>query len=346
MKQPERAVPFPASNLSAAGGHAAGLPPVWRYGLLFGGLSGLFAVLQLVVSETSAVENRFAYSSAYYGVQNQALDPTVIVRWLGPVLTASYTSCLIAFGLSMWLCWHAGRATAEATGRRTLGALAGMLASGVGSLIWIVASVAAVLLVHTDGTLSGVFTSNPTNAPSSTAADLGGLLLQEVVAGLLALGFAAVAGRMGAASAPSESPARSPAGGQAPAGPPPGLAYYGGFGGPAVPPQAPAMTAPPARPFVVAPMYPPPPDLYGNQQAGMPYGYPPASPYPPYPAAGYPPQMMYPAYPGYPPAPWPTPPGYGAPPPQQPAPSPGQAPPTNGNGATPDSTAPHEPRTE
>lgn len=329
MQQSEHALPAPTGGRPVAPSRATDAHPVWRYGLIFGGLSGLFAVLQLSVSVTSAVENRAAFASLYYGVQNQALDPTVILRWLGPVLVATYTSCLLGFALSMWLCWHAGRAAAAASGRRSFGALAGMLASMIGTLIWIVASVAAVLLVHTDGSISGIFTTNPIHPTASTGGAIAGLVVQEAVAGLIALGFAAIAGRLGAATAqmpPSTAVlTRSPWPGA------PTLASYPTAYGPTFappvppnPPGAPALTPPPARPFVVAPMYPPPPEYYRAQQNGAPF----ASPTPTYGAPGAQPPTPYPSYPpypgqpGYPPRQWAPPPFAASAPEEPPSPPP------------------------
>ena len=306
MQQSEHAAPQ-----TTGGGTATkvpgGLRPVLRYGLLFGSLSGLFALLQLAVSVTSAIENRSAYASVAYGLQNNGFNLQIIGQWLGPVLVATYTSCLVAFGLSMWLAWYAGRVTAVATRRRSLGALVGMLTSVVGSAIWIVVSVGVAAVARIDGTLSGILTASvgPSTGPNSS--QIFWLVGQEVAAALFAIGFAAIAGRLGAASV------RLPEGlvsGPAQTSPVRYIAFgpYGPYAGGVVPPAVPALTPPPARPFVVAPMYPPPPELYRQQQAA-PYGYPTAPGYPN--ASGYLPATAYPAYPaypGYPPMAWAPPP--------------------------------------
>jgi hypothetical protein len=242
----------------------------WRFGLLFGALGGLFALLQVVVSVTSAWENHAALASIYYGGQNQALDPILAAQWLVPVLSATYGSCLLAFALSMWLSWGAGRAAAIATGRPWTGALAGLLTSMFSSLIWIAASVFVAARFHTDGTIAGILTTTPTYSAAATGPEIAGLVAQEIVAGLISLGLGAVAGRIGGAAA------RIP------------RSMVGGW----VPPVTPAIPGPglasgPGRPFVVAPATLHPGWSYALPGgSGMPGGPTEDSGSPP-PAAGY-----------------------------------------------------------
>ena len=175
--------------------------PVRRFGLIFGLLNGLFAMLQVAVSSWAALVNHGAIASLYYGANGVGFNPTVLVNWLAPVLVAAYGTCLLGFVASLWLCWHAGRAAAAASGRRGAGAQAGLLVSLLGSAIWIVTSVLAALILHTDATVSGILATTPARTPTHLGAEIAGLLTQEIIAGLLALGFGALAGRMGAGAA-------------------------------------------------------------------------------------------------------------------------------------------------
>jgi hypothetical protein len=239
--------------------------PVRRYALIFGLLNGLFAALQVAVGSVAALENRAALGSLYYGIQNEVLDPAVVYAWLAPILAATYGSCLVAFGFGMWLCWHAGRAAALAAGRDTGGASAGMLASVIGSGIWIAASIAGALILHTDGTISGIFATTPSLSDANIGGELLGLLTQEGVAAFLALGFGAVAGRMGAASVRFPPRAAPPM----PYGP-----YYT-----AAAPPPPAGYPAGGPPLPSYPTYPPPPEWYrgSGQTPGQPFytAYPP-----------------------------------------------------------------------
>ena len=290
MQQSWNVSPF---AMSATGGARAGSPDthaVRRYGLIFGLLNGLFATLQVALSSSAALENHSAISSLYYGFKNQALDPSVAVAWLAPILVSAYGSCLVAFGFGMWLCWQAGRATALAAGRDAGGASAGMLTSLIGSGVWIAASVAAVLVLRTDGTASGILATTPDRSAANLGGELAGLLTQEVVGGLVALGFGAVAGRIGAGSV--RFPSRT--------APPATFAPLYAATVPLPPAGYPAAGMP-------MPLYPPSPDFYrGPAPApGQPFGggwppsYPGGAAYPP----AYPAQPFYAPYP--PPAPYP-----------------------------------------
>lgn len=278
-----------------------------RYALTFGALSGLFGVLQVVVSVSAALESQGAIQSLYYGAQGGGLNPSIMAQWLGPLLTATYGSCLLGFAISMWLCWAAGRVAASAYGRRSAGTLAGLLTSAIGSAIWILASVLAVLLVHTDGSITGILNTSPNLSAGMVGGEVAGLVIQEVVAAAVALGFGSLAGRIGAASASlPQWPVRA-----LPTLPPaPPFVMYP----PALPPGTPALgPGPQPTSFPVSPVYPPPPEIYRTPASpngaatprpmpATPWGnaYPPPGAYPAYPA--YPPPGA--AFPVYPPAAW------------------------------------------
>lgn len=181
------------------GGH-----PVRRLALWFGLVNGVFAVLQVAVSSWAALINQGVYVSFFYGVNGVGFNNDALTAWLLPIFTAAYGTCLLGFIASLVLCWHAGRAAAWATGRRGAGGEVGALVALYGSVIWIVASVAAVLIIHTDGTvaaLAGVLTAPGKQPGINPATEIVVLLAQEIVAGLLAVGLGALAGRIGAAAA-------------------------------------------------------------------------------------------------------------------------------------------------
>lgn len=188
--------------------------PVRRYALAFGLLNGLFAALQVAVSSWAAAVNQGVYTSLYYGLNGVGFNPTTLANWLAPMLIAAYGTCLLGFCVSLWLCWQAGRAAAVATGRRGAGAQAGALVSLLGSAFWIVLSVLMTLVLHTDATLAGlagVIAATPGQPRTNVPTEILVLLVQQIIAALLALGFGALAGRIGAGAAhlPSVSMARA-----------------------------------------------------------------------------------------------------------------------------------------
>lgn len=172
--------------------------PVLRYALLFGLLNGLFALLQVGFSTFAAIANHAAMISLAEGLQNGGFQLNTMVRWLAPAATAAYGTCLLGFVVSLWLCWHAGLAAAQVAGRRSVGAGAGLLTSALGSLVWITSSVVVVLALHTDATITGMLATTSSYSGANLAGELFGLLGQEIVAALLALGCGALAGRSGA----------------------------------------------------------------------------------------------------------------------------------------------------
>lgn len=277
------------------------------YGVRVGLVSGLFSIGQVLLSVAAARGSEAplrAIQNAFDLLAGGGLvDPTLVAPALLPMLLSTYLAMLVGGLLTLWFAARAGRLAAIAQGRRAGGAAAGMWVWLVSSGIWLLASIVATVITNSDGTLSGVFFG--TFSPDSLPQELIFLLLQEIVAALVCLGFCALAGAQGARNAPVPPS-------QAPLAPWPGPMGY--------PQQSPQ-------------------GAYGYG----PYGYAPyhAPGYPAYPPQPSQPYGTYPAYPGYPPTSWGAPPTAtpGATPPSgQPAATP-PAPPT----ATPLSSVPYPP---
>jgi hypothetical protein len=263
----------------------------WRVGLV----AAVFSVAQALVLYGAALGAYGELRSIQHGLNlDQVLgqvvvDPTLTLSDLLPMLFVSYGSMLVAGIVTLLLARAAGRMTAIATGRHAGGARAGMWVWLVSTFVWLAASAVVVVVTHLDGTVTGIFSG--TGKPEFTGDQLLGLLGQEIVFALIWLGFCALAGSRGAATATLVDPA--PAVVYAPAG----MAMY-----PFAMAPAPWATMPPPPQFRPGPQGP---------QAGLP-PYPGA--YPP-PALWAPPQPLQPAYP-------PLPSHYGA----SPAPQPPQLP--------------------
>jgi hypothetical protein len=203
-------------------------------------------------------------------------NPMPLLGLLVPVALITYGAMIVAGAACLVLCWYAGRLTAYVNGRRGGGAGAGFRVALLSGGIWIAFSIIISLLLHADGTITGVVAS--THDGSALPAQLAGLLIQQLIFGAIGLGLGAWAGAIGSNSAPlpEPTPMAAPAYmlpaayGMYPAYPPmAGYPTYGGYPISAPPYQAPAPYAPytPPQPFqqplgATPPAYPPPPDYY------------------------------------------------------------------------------------
>jgi hypothetical protein len=193
----------PVSAHPGATGPASAPPPhpVLRFGLIFGAVASLVALVQVAVSVVAALESRYTLTNLYFSASGGVDAQLSALNALVPLLSAAYGSALAGLVFTLVLCWHAGRAAALETGRAGAGAEAGLLVSVTGSLIWVVASLAAVLLFHTDGSLAGVVTATAHLSSATDAREIAFLLTQETVAILFGLGAAALVGWLAGGSA-------------------------------------------------------------------------------------------------------------------------------------------------
>ncbi len=206
-----------------------------HYGRLLGLLSGLFALLQVLVSVSSVKANALTVAGLQYAFDNTAAgtptNPLNLLADLVPVLLTTYLAAAIAGAVMMGFAWYAGRLTALTIGRRSFGGVAGFWVALWSGAIWLGLSVVVTLITHADGTLTGILTSSP--GTSRLGVELILLLLQNGLAALCGLGLGALAGFVGAKGAPVPAytawrlplppgyrypPSQAPYGPQAPAG--------------------------------------------------------------------------------------------------------------------------------
>jgi hypothetical protein len=234
-----------------------------RYGRLFGSLSGLFAALQVMVSASAAKENASTIAGLEHAASGLAsgipISPFNLLADLVPVLLITYLSAAVAGMIMLGFAWFAGRTTAMALGRHAAGGTTGLWVALWSGAIWLTVSLVVTLVVHADGTLSGIFTSSP--GTSMLGAEVILLLIQNGLAALIGVGLGALAGYIGARSArvPERfAPFKPFHDGQ-------GIPPYGGQWMPPLPspPPAPGFAgAPPWFPTSAPPVYPPPPEFY------------------------------------------------------------------------------------
>ncbi len=171
------------------------------YGRNLGMMAGLFAFLQVMVSVSSARANLLlmrATQDVITNITNNIVQtPLNLLSDLAPTLIATYAAMVITGVIMLGFAFRAGRITAQEIGRHS-GALAGFWVALISGTIWIVVSLLGAIILRADGTISGVLTSG---ANDRLVPQVVWLLIQELPLALLGLGFGALAGLIGAATA-------------------------------------------------------------------------------------------------------------------------------------------------
>jgi len=171
------------------------------YGRMLGMLAGLFALLQALISISSARANIFLMRAVQQVITNItdgiAQTPLNLLADLVPTLIATYASMVITGVIMLGFAFYAGRVTAQELGHHT-GASAGFWVALVSGAIWLGISALGAIVLRADGTLSGVLTSGVSDR---LFPQIFWLMLQELPLALLGLGFGALAGLIGAHTA-------------------------------------------------------------------------------------------------------------------------------------------------
>jgi len=235
------------------------------YGRNVGMIAGLFAFLQVLVSVSSARANLLlmrATQDVITNITNNIVQtPLNLLSDLVPTLVATYTSMIITGVIMLGFAFYAGRITAEEIGRHS-GALSGFWVALISGAIWLVVSLLGAVILRADGTISGVLTSG---ADDRLVPQLVWLLIQELPLALLGLGFGALAGLIGAATA-KITPRPAPV--YAPFAPYPAIpARFQAYPAQGYQPSSAAV-----NPQVNVPAYPPAPEFYQTQQDSNPQG--------------------------------------------------------------------------
>ena len=252
----------------------------WNLGIV----SGLFAALQVLISSSAARANIDTIESMRWSLarlDSGGGNPVPLIGLLVPVVLIAYGAMIVTGAICLVLCWYAGRLTAYVNGRRGGGAGAGFRVALLSGAIWIAFSIIISVLLHADGTITGVVAS--THDGSALPVQLAGLLIQQLIFGAIGLGLGAWAGAIGSNSAPlPETPpmaasayAPPAAYGMYPAYPPmAGYPTHGGYPFSPSPYRTPApytLSQPFQQPMgATPPSYPPPPDFYRAPSADQP----------------------------------------------------------------------------
>jgi hypothetical protein len=171
-----------------------------HYGQAIGLAAGLFAALQVLISTTAARANWGNLDSAQRALADGTAVPQFLIGPLLPTLVATYLASILSGAIMVYLARRAGWLAAYVSGRREAGLVAGGWVALVSALIWIALSVVVVALTHADGSVTGLFTSNPTGPLRPL--EIPGLLIQQLGAGLIGWGLGSLFGQMGGDRAP------------------------------------------------------------------------------------------------------------------------------------------------
>jgi hypothetical protein len=175
---------------------AAQRPVATLLGLRYSLLSGAFALLQVVISQsTSAAYQPTLITLLHVNDPGAGIVPPTFI--LPPVIVGA-VSCLLVGIISVVISYYAAHTTAQETHDIGLGQRAGIIASLLGSLAWLVFSVVGTLWSKTDGFFltADPFSATPVNS------QLVGLTLfvaaRAVILGAFSLLFAFLAASLGA----------------------------------------------------------------------------------------------------------------------------------------------------
>ncbi len=235
------------------------------YGRIVGVISGVFSILQVLIS-AAALNGAAATVESYYVNKT---DGILRIANMGTLILSTVLSAILLGCVTLVFAWFAGRLSAIAIGARKGGASAGLSVWWVSSLIWIIFSMgAAAIDPHNliDALTSGAITLASSGAQyNANFFPLGffTLLIIDVLGALVCLGLCAAAGALGASTAPIDRlSARAPNAMPTLAGyaaPMPPVGYYPNYPMPGAPSPYQAYSPTPG-------VYPPPPAYYAQQQ--------------------------------------------------------------------------------
>lgn len=180
-----------------------------RLVLLLGGASGGIFLVQVIVSTSAASANVASISSLQLDVfglfSGGGADPTPELLALVPALVSTYLAAVLCGAAMVGFCWYAGRLAAW-RGYGVTGGEMGTRIALLSSLLWGLASIAAVLLTHGDATITGIFSAFTV---SRLGLEVGGVLLQELLFTLVGMTLGAFFGSLGAKSIRPTPPQRT-----------------------------------------------------------------------------------------------------------------------------------------
>ena len=194
---------------------AAGQGYVYALGLA----AGLFSLLQALVAASAAQATQSSVLAYQRSLVTDASGGGVSIEpLLGPLLklfAITYITNLLSFAATLGIAWYAGRIVTLLRGSAASGGGAGTVVTAISSAVWLIVTLLAALLFHSDGTISwliatlallagGAQSGVLVTAPSPAFAGIqAAVLLVHALVGIgPALALGALAGRLGAEGRP------------------------------------------------------------------------------------------------------------------------------------------------
>lgn len=189
------------------------------YVRVLGLAAGLFSLLQALVAASAAQAAQSSVLAYQRSLVTDAGGGGVSIEpLLGPLLklfAITYVTDLLALAATLGIAWYAGRIVTLLRGSGASGGSAGTTVTAISSAVWLVVTLLAALLFHSDGTIawliatlallaggprSGVLVTAP--SPAFAGIQAAALLVQAFVGIGPALALGALAGRLGAEGHP------------------------------------------------------------------------------------------------------------------------------------------------
>jgi hypothetical protein len=189
------------------------------YVRVLGLAAGMFSLLQALIAASAAQAAQSSVLAYQRSLVTDAVGGGVTIDPLvGPLLklfAITYITDILAFVVTLGFAWYAGRIVALLRGGPEGSARAGTTVAAISSAVWLVVTLLAALLFHSDGTIawllatlalmiggaqSGVLVTAP--SPAFTGIQMVVLLVQAFIGIGPALALGAVAGHFGGVGRP------------------------------------------------------------------------------------------------------------------------------------------------
>ena len=132
----------------------ANRPLANHLGLHYSQLSGAYALMQVVISMSTAAAYQGSLVTLLHA--NDPVAGVVPVEFVLPPVLTGILSCLVGGIFSLIISYYVARNTAHQTRDAGLGQRAGLIASVMGSVAWLGCSIIGALLTGTDGFIFSV----------------------------------------------------------------------------------------------------------------------------------------------------------------------------------------------
>ncbi len=157
-------------------------------GLGFGALCAAVNLMQIAVATSTATAHQSGLIILLHVSQNPSESGYFSPVELIIPLAVGVVSLFVGALLCMAAAYYAARNTALATGDGGLGRRSGLIAIGIGMIVWLVFSVVVTALTGTDGTIFTVDPYSATSVAQQAVGLAGAVIFRDLALALLAIG--------------------------------------------------------------------------------------------------------------------------------------------------------------